>query len=140
MLSVSMPKARTASVLVETATKCFARSASPARCRNQLRAADADIDDIGNRLAAAAQPVAVAHAFDEAVDAIQNGMNVRADVLSIYLQGLPARRAQGGMQHRPVFGEVDLFATEHGRAPGFHTAFAGQLKQQLERSIVDTVF
>ena len=39
----------------------------------------------------------------------------------------PRRRAQGGVQHRAAFGEVDRLAGEHRVAPGLDAAFARQV-------------
>ena len=51
----------------------------------------------------------------------------------------PRRRAQGGVQHRPAFGEVDRLAGEHRVAPGLDAAFARQVGEEVQRRRVDAV-
>ena len=51
--------------------------------RPQVRAADADIDDIANPLAGMAFPGAAAHAVCEVRHLIENGMNLGHDILPV---------------------------------------------------------
>ncbi len=47
--------------------------------------------------------------------------------------------AQGGMQYRAMFGEIDFFAGEHLVAHAFQIHVTCQLKQQRERLVGDAV-
>ena len=103
--------------------------------RAQVGAADADVDDVGDRLAGMAEPFAVAHGVGEGLDAGQHGMHVVTDILAIDVQCAAARRAQGGVQHGAVFGHIDFFAGEHGIALRFDAALARQMRtQQCKRA------
>ncbi len=108
--------------------------------RAQIRAADADIDDVRDRLAGVAQPFAAAHCVGEGLDAIEHGVDVGVDVHAIDHVRRAARGAQGGVQHGAAFGVVDARAQEHRIAPRFDAALARQLHQQFKRAPVEAIF
>ena len=105
----------------------------------EVGAANADVDNVGDRLAAVAQPGAGAHRVGKGAHPIEHGVHVGVDVLAIDHQFLAARGAQCGVQHGATFGQVDALAGEHGVAPGFHPALTRQVGQQFERARVQAV-
>ena len=58
----------------------------------EVRAADADVDDIADSFARIPLPRPVAHAVGKLGHLIQYGMHLRNDVLAIQDDRLPARR------------------------------------------------
>jgi len=107
--------------------------------RTQVRAADADVDDVANWLARVAEPAAIAYLVRKCLHALQHILHVGIDILAIDHQLRAAWRAQGGMQNGPMFGKIDFLAGEHGFALRFHAAFACQVHQQAHGGGVDTV-
>src|SRR5450830_143359 len=97
--------------------------------RTEVGTADADVDNVGDGLAAVSQPAAVAHAFNEAVHTVEDGMHVAVDILPINGKRAAARRAQGSVQHGTMFGKVDFFTVEHGIALGLYVTRPGQFEQ-----------
>ena len=104
----------------------------PQQSRPEVRAADADVDDGGERLLGPA------------------GLGARADVggelrhpgagrRHLFRDRLPQRPeigvvggAQGRMQHRPALGVVDRLAAEQGGPPSLDVAGPGQIQRGLE--------
>src|SRR6185436_15858250 len=54
--------------------------------------------------------------------------------------GSLARRAQGYMEHGPVFGAVDLLALKHGVDPLPQAGFIRELQEQIYRLARDAIF
>ena len=57
-------------------------------------------------------------------------MDLRQNVLAINQDRLPLRRAKRDMQDGPLFGNVDLLASEHRIDPRAEPGLFGQLQQQ----------
>ena len=81
--------------------------------RPQIRAADADIDHIGDDLVGVAQPFAAAHGAGEVAHFAQNVVHFGHHVFTVHLNRRVAAVAQGNVQHGAVFGFVDFFAAIH---------------------------
>jgi hypothetical protein len=100
--------------------------------RPQVGTADADVHHIGDGLARITLPLAGTHPVREGAHARQHLAHVGHHVMAVH-QHRPIRTiAQGRMQYRPAFRQVDLLAGEHGIAQGFDAGFLGQLQQQLQ--------
>ena len=93
----------------------------------EVRAADADVDDVADALAGMALPFAGAHALGKVGHAAEHGMHVGHDVAAVDLDHRVARRAQRRVQHGAVLGDVDLVAAEHRVALGAKPALLGEL-------------
>jgi hypothetical protein len=106
----------------------------------KVGAADADVDDIGDRLAAVSQPGAGAHGVGKCTHAFEHRVDVGVDVLAVDHQFGAARGAQGGVQYGARFSQVDALAGEHGVALCFDPAFGCQVDQQFKRARVKAVF
>jgi hypothetical protein len=107
--------------------------------RPQVRAADADVDDVADALTSEALPRAAAHAFGERAHLIEHGVHLRHDILTIDNDMRVARGAQGDMQHGAIFGHVDLVAAKHRVDTLAQVALLSQLQQQLQRLICDSM-
>ena len=105
----------------------------------KIGAADADIDDVADALAGVALPLAAAHAIGEVGHLVQHGMHFGHHVFAVDHDGCAFGRAQRHMQDGALFGDVDLFAAEHGVDARAQAAFVGQLQQQAQRLIGDAV-
>src|SRR5208282_5698104 len=81
--------------------------------RAEIGAADADIDDVSDALARMALPRAAAHAVGERAHPIENGMDLRHNVLAIDDDRGVARRPERDMQHSAPLRDIDLVAAEH---------------------------
>jgi hypothetical protein len=106
----------------------------------EVGAADADVDDVGDRFAGVAEPGAAAHRVAERFYARQHAVHVARDVLAVHRDRLAFRGAQGGVQDGTVFGGVDLFAGEHRVAQRLDPALARQVLEQFKRAPVEAVF
>ena len=89
--------------------------------RPEVAAADADVDDVAQRPRAALGPRP--HRLGEGEHRLARGMHLVGE------RCRARRRAQGGVQHRPAFGDVDRLAREHRVAPGLDAAFARQVER-----------
>src|SRR6266853_6530738 len=92
--------------------QCFVSHDGP-----KVGAADADVDDVANAFASVAFPLAAPHAVGEISHLIEDGVDVRHDVLAINNDGCPFWRAQSHMQDSAVFRDIDLFTPEHSVDP-----------------------
>ena len=95
--------------------------------RTEVRAADADVDDVADALAGVALPVAAAHSVGEVGHLVEHRVNLGHDVLAVDYDRRAARRAQRDVQHGAVFGDVDLVAAEHRVDALAQPALLGQL-------------
>ena len=98
----------------------------------EVRAADADVDDVRHPLAGHARPLAAAHALGERGHPLEHGLHVGVDILPVDDErGLRAgRSAQRGVQDGAILGRVDVLAREHR---GVALGDAGLLGQAHER-------
>src|SRR4029077_21451 len=79
----------------------------------KVGAADADVDDVGDRLAGVALPGAAANGLGEFAHVGEGGVYFRHNVFAIH-ENRPVRAvAQGNVQHGPIFSGIDLGAREH---------------------------
>ncbi len=108
--------------------------------RAEVGAADADVDDIGDRLAGISLPLAGADGLGEFAHVRQHGVDAGHDVLAIDQDRAVGAIAQGDVQDGPVFGDVDLVAAEHAVAPFLDLGLSGQIEQQAQGFIGDAVF
>src|SRR5260370_27001497 len=79
--------------------------------------ADPDIDDIPDGLARMTLPGAAPHLFTELGHPVQDGVDLRYDILAVDDDRCAGRSAQRGMQDGAVFGDVDLASRKHRRDP-----------------------
>ena len=82
---------------------------------------------------------AVADAIGEAGHFVEHRVDFRHDVPAVHNNGSPLRRAQGDVQHRAVFRNVDLVAPEHGINGRPQAGFLRQFKEQPERFVGNAV-
>lgn len=108
--------------------------------RAEERAADADVDHVGDRLFAVATPQAVMDAANQFSDLVEYLVHFRHDVHAVDAEFVANRPAQCGMQHRAAFGGVDDFATEHRLDSVLQAHFVGQVDQQIAGLLGDQVF
>ena len=107
--------------------------------RAEIRSADADVDDGANGFAGVPFPVTAAHSLGKVGHLVQHGVHVRHDVLAVDSDLLIPRRAQRHVQHRAVFGDVDLIPAEHRVDALAQAALLGEIEQQFERLVGDAV-
>ena len=82
--------------------------------RPEVGAADADVDDVPDRLARVPLPLAGADALGERGHAVERLVHLGDDVDSVHDERALPRHAQRDMQDRAVLGRVDPVAAEHG--------------------------
>jgi hypothetical protein len=107
--------------------------------RAQIRASDADVDDIANALAGVAFPFSAADAVGKGGHLVEHRVDSRDDVLAIDNDGLPFGRSQGDVQDGPVFGDVDLFPAKHGVDALAQAGLLGKLEEELAGFLGDAV-
>ena len=81
--------------------------------RPEIGAADADIDHIPDALAGVTFPLAATHRVSEPGHPIEHGVDFRHDIFAIDNNGCAPGSTQGYVQHRTIFGDVDLVAAKH---------------------------
>ncbi|MDZ7784984.1 MAG: hypothetical protein U5K56_19240 [Halioglobus sp.] len=102
--------------------------------RARVRAADADIDHIGDALAAVAEPFAVVHGGDEALHARQGLGHLREAALRHRLAQGDSAAPAGARRYRCSS------PGEHGVDGAWQIAFPGQVQQQRQRRFVQVIF
>ena len=93
--------------------------------RAEIGAADADVDDVGHRIATRAANGSGAHRLGEGGDFFSHGAYVRHDIPAVDQDRSAVEVAQRHMQRRTVFGQVDLLAGEQRGAALLHSRRAG---------------
>ncbi len=96
----------------------------------EIGAADADVDDVADAIAAGAGPRARTDRGAERVDVRPGRVDLGHHVASTDDQRLRSRPAQRDVQHGALFGLVDRRAGEHPVALRLDTRGRGQLDQQ----------
>ncbi len=98
--------------------------------RAEVRPADADIDDIGDRLAGVSLPCARADGFAERPHLGQHSVDFRHHVFAIHENRSVRTVAQRDVQDGPVLRVVVLLAGEHGFDLVCQVGLARQIEQQ----------
>jgi hypothetical protein len=93
---------------------------------------DADIHDVGDRLACVPLPQSRTNLFGENLHVLAGGFDFRHEVLSIDKEGLIGGASEGDVEDRSIFGEIDLFATEHPVAEFFYLSFFEELAEKVK--------
>ncbi len=107
--------------------------------RAEIGTADADVDDIGERLAGMPAQLASAHCLAECLHLVEHTMDIRNHILAVDGNGLIARRPQRGMQNGSLLRQVEFFTADHLPRCFFHAALFGQLDQQGQGFRIDQV-
>ena len=105
--------------------------------RPEIGAADADVDDVRDRLARGAFRLARTHRLRERRHAVEHVVHVLHDITAVHLEPRAARRAQRHVQHGTAFGGVDGVACKHRVAAGFHVRRLGKPGEEIHRARVD---
>ena len=100
--------------------------------RAQIGAADADVDHVPNLLAGESQSMRRSGRGREVGHAVEHGVDIRDDVVAVDQDDGVARRAQGNVEHRAVFGDVDALARNiasvRSRSPHSCASWSSSLK------------
>ena len=107
--------------------------------RTEIRSADTDVDDITNALTCVTFPCSTPHSIAEIGHLVEHNMHRRHHVLTIYNDGSSPRSAQGDMQHRPLFRNVDLLAPEHRIDSRLQAGFIGKLEKEFQGFVSDEI-
>ena len=105
----------------------------------EIGAADADVDDVGHRLAERAAHPALAHVRREAQHLFPCADDLGHHVLAVDENRLAGEIAQGGVQDGALLGDIDLHAGEHRVAPGFDLGRLGELDERGQDPGVDAL-
>ena len=106
--------------------------------RAEVGAADADVDDVGHRLAERAAHAALAHVGGEGEHLGALGLDCRARRRRRRRgPAAPERSRKRGVQRRAPFRRIDELAAEHRVALGLDLGRLGEREQQRERLGVD---
>ena len=89
--------------------------------RAEVGPADADVDDVGDRLVGA-------DAIGERRHLIEHRVHVGHDVGTVDVHRHAGRRPQRHVHHGPILGDVDVLTGEHRVASGLDAAVAGQMR------------
>ena len=89
--------------------------------RAEVRAADADVDDVGDLLAGGAGDRSLTDAGRKAPHGLEDVLDGLPDPLTVCFEAVLYMGAERDMQHAAVFGGVDAGAGEHGVASRLDT-------------------
>ena len=98
----------------------------------EVRSANANIHDVGDRLTRVALPQPRTNLFGENFHVLAGGFDLRHEVLAIDKEGLIGGASEGDVEDRSIFGEIDLFATEHPVAEFFYLSFFEELAEKVK--------
>ena len=107
--------------------------------RPEVGAADADVDDVPDRLAGVPLPLARADAVGEGGHPVEDGVHLRDDVDAVDDERLPSWHAQRDVEDGAVLGDVDAVAAEHRLGPLAQAGLLGELQEEAERLVGDAV-
>ena len=107
---------------------------------SEIRAADADIDDVFDALAGMAFPLAGADVVGKLGHAVEHGMDFWNDIRAIDFDRRRAGSTEGGVENGAILGDVDLVATEHGVNLPAQTGSIGEIDEASDRLAGDQVF
>ena len=107
--------------------------------RAEVGTADADIDHVADALAGVALPFAAANAIGKRGHLVEDIVHQGNDVFTVHEDGLVTGSAQGDVQHRAFFRDVDFVSAKHGFDPLLQAGFDGQFNQQPDGLIGDAV-
>ena len=99
--------------------------------------ADADIDDVGHRLAERSAHPSLANVGGEMEHLLPRVDDVRHHVVAVDQDRLAGEIAQGGVQDGALLGDVDLLAGEHRVALGLDPARLGEVDERAQNGGVD---
>ncbi len=105
----------------------------------EVRAADAEIDDVGEALAVGGGDFAVPHGLGEFKYFAQFSENVRHDIAPAREHRRAGEIAQGHVQRRATLGDVDGLAGEERGAPRLDICGAGEIDQEAKRLVVEAM-
>ena len=108
--------------------------------RTEIRATDADIDDVFDALAGMAFPLVGADAVGKFGHPVEHGMDFWNDINAIDFNRRRARSAEGSVENGAVFSDVDLVTTEHGINLPAQPRGVGEIDQAGDCLIGDEVF
>ncbi len=103
----------------------------------EVRAPDADIDDVGEGLAGMAMDAAAVNSFDEAAHLLQAGAHFRHDILTIDGDRPVGAVTQSDVQYRALLSAVDFLAGEHRVDASTQAASFSELQQSIQRRLID---
>jgi hypothetical protein len=104
--------------------------------RPQVRATDADIDDVTDRLAGEPQRLSGTYPVGKSGHPLARGENLGHHV-QIRIREGTARSSQGDMQYRTIFAGIDSFTAEHALRPFIKPRLPGQSGQQRQGCRID---
>ncbi|MNS94121.1 hypothetical protein D3C72_1283270 [compost metagenome] len=106
----------------------------------EVRAADTDVDHVGDRFAGVAFPAAGDNGFREGFHLLKHGVHFRHHIFAVDDNRSIATVTQRDMQHSAVFGAVDLLSGEHGLDGTCQIGLFRQILQFCQRLFGDAVF
>jgi phosphohistidine swiveling domain-containing protein len=106
----------------------------------EVGAADADVDHIGDRLAAVTPPGAAAYPLAELTHLREHGVDRKHGVLTIDPHRPVRPVAERDVENRAALGAIDPVAGEHAIPPALEVGLPGEVPQQAQRLRGDPVF
>ena len=107
--------------------------------RPEVRAADADVDDVLDRTPGCPLPLPGADGVGEGAHPVEHLVHLGDDVDTVDDERGAARHPQRNVEHGAVLGDVDPLAGEHRVAPLGDTGLLRERDEQPERLVGDAV-
>ena len=108
--------------------------------RPEVGAADADVDHVADALPRVPLPGAAPHALGELAHLVEDLVHLGDHVHPVHLDRCGAGGAQGHVEHGAVLRHVDLLAPEHGVDAGAQAGLLGELEEERQGLVGDTMF
>ena len=100
--------------------------------RTEVGSANADIHDVGDGLTRVALPGTRTNLLGKGLHMLPGRFNLWHNVLTVDKEGLVGGTAEGDVEDRSIFGEIDLFAPEHSVAELFDLSFFQELAEKVK--------
>lgn len=108
--------------------------------RAEIGATNADVDYIGDVLAAIATPRSAAHRLAKAAHVLEHRIDLGHHILAVDPDGAIRAVAQRDVQYGAIFRRVDLLSVKHADNPAIEIGLCGEIEQQPHRLGGDAIF
>ena len=99
---------------------------------SEVRTSDADVHDVGNRLALVAFPRSGADLLGKVLHMLTGGLHLRHQVFALDDQGLIGRATESDMKDSTIFSKIDFIAAKHSISEFFNLGLFEKLAEEFE--------
>jgi hypothetical protein len=106
---------------------------------SEIRAANADVDDVANALSGVTEPVTISHGLGELAHVGKYAVDVLHHVVTVDENWSVRAVAKRDVEDRTILGRIDLFAVEHALGPRSEFSLTRKVPEQRQCLVSDPV-